>query len=355
MKQQLRILILLILVLSTLSSFAVLNELITSGLNLKVELDSFQGGEYFPENDEMNYQQKTDFRFGTEFNLSDQCNIGLKFRYSHDVFEEMIKLDSLSVNLHSRNAIFSFQVYDKKYGDKSYFQNLDASTGYYKMGIIENYRFVGLSGSYNYQITQDAYLSTYATIGGNDYNRTLSMFDLGFHMKNLELTLGTLYFARSNRNNQPGYLGYTELDWGKNWYDIYALASFEHFDNMGFDPITDRVKIYGEMMLHPASYISLGAGYKYEEEDCEKDQHDQKVKSLYLFAEPKFKKFTNSVLLDLTETDNYNYKKYQNILSYSLTSFWELGLSATYIETKPGTENYQFGFQVEVDYEAHSD
>lgn len=320
--------------------------------NFTLQLDSFQGGEYFPENDEMNYQQKTDLRIGTRFNLSNQSDLGLKFRYTHDVFEEMIKLDSLSINLKSENALFAFRVYDKKYGSKSYLQNLDASTGYYKEGILENYRFVGLAGSYSLNLRNNSSLSAYGTIGGNDYNRTLSMLDLGFHQINLDFTVGALYFSRSNRNNQPGYLGYTELDWSQNWIEMYIVSSFEHFDNMGFDPIMDRIKFYGESIFKPVTSISLGGGFYYEKEDCEKNEHDQEKNSIYLFAEPKYKSFKNSILLEITDNKTYDYKKYQNILIYSLTDYWDLGVSGTYIETDPGTENYQFGFQVEMNYDA---
>jgi len=351
MKQQLKFISLLALLILASNSSALINELIINSFNINVELDSFQGGEYFPENDEMNYQQKTDFRIGTRFNLSDQCDIGLKFRYSHNFFEEMIKLDSLSINLNSENFLFAFRIYDKKYGSKSYLQNLDASTGYYKRGILD-YRFVGLAARYNYKLKNNTYLSAYATIGGNEYNRTLSMLDLGFHQNNLDFSVGALYFSRSNRNNQPGYLVYTEFDWSHEWVDMYIVSSYEHFDIMGLAPKMDRVKFYGETIFKPSRYLSFGGGYYYEKEDCDKSQYDQEDNSIYLFAEPKHKRFKNSILLEFMDNNNYDYKKYQNILTYSLTDFWDLGLSVTYIETDPGTENYQFGFQVEMNYDA---
>lgn len=321
-------------------------------LNFNLELDSFQGGEYFPENDQMNYQHKTDFRIGTNLSLTEISDLSFRLRYTHDFFEEKIMLDSLSVNLYSQNSVFAFQVYDRKYGSKSILQNLDASRGHFKQGLLENYRFVGLSGIYEKQFNDSNYLSLNGKIGGNDFNRTLCMLDLLYQDEYLDFAIGGIYSGRSNRNNLTGILYYSELKYELSWWKLYTVGSTEYLENDSTDPTISRQKFYGESIFKIASFFSLGGGLYYEKEDSDYDQYDFTKHSTFIYAEPRYKNFSNSILLEFSDSENYEYNKYQNILNYAITDFWKLGLNTSYIDPNPGTENYQIGFQVEIDYES---
>lgn len=330
-------------------TFSLLNSV--DDLNFNLELDSFQGGEYFPENDQMNYQHKTDIRMGTKLGLTDISDLAFKFRYTHDFFNEEIRLDSLSVNLHSHNSIFAFQVYDRKYGSKSILQNLDASTGYFKQGLLENYRFIGLSGSYKYISKNGDYLSLHGSIGGNDYNRTLAMIDLGYQNGDFGFSVGSLYSGRSNRNNLTGILYYSECKYINNWLSLYATGSTELLENDGPDPDISRQRFYGESIFKISNFFSVGGGIYYQQEDSDFNQFDFTKQSTFVYAEPSYKKFSNSILLEFSKSENYEYNKFQNILAYAITDFWDLGINASYIDPEPGKKNYQVGFQVEIDYE----
>lgn len=310
--------------------------------DFSAQLYSYQGTEYFVENDKYVYLQKDLVKFGGQFQLPKQIKFNLMLAYRHNYFQEAVELDSLQISRSWKAYHFNFQIYNKQIGTGSILNNLDVMDSDYDRGILENYRFGGIAWYYK----KDK-LKFEAELGGNELNRILSSAGLQYQNDYLTSNLAVLYAGRSNYNNLKSFLFSWENSYRASHIFLYTAGSYENFLESERFSKSSRHNIYLESVIPVSCHWQLAASYQAQRNQEHAISWADDYSSTIIWQGSKLRQH---IMFSYTETPLYLHRKYTCLTGFSVANNWIFSLNLAYTTSDIGTNYYQAGIQTEWSY-----
>lgn len=311
-----------------------------------LQLHSYHGSEIIPDDAHTTYLQNTRFVLGHLRHFETGLSVAVQGEYIHDYFNEAIRLDSLCISQKLGNWKAEYAIYDKEFGQHSIIYQQDASSNLFQRGLLEAYRFNGLALHHTWGSN-----TLHGGVGGNELNRTLGFGEYTLKGTHHSVTLGTLYAARSNLNNQNEITLYAETSISQGSLEVYSAGMGEYYRATAGEKETTRKQLYLEPQWKPADWLLLATGIHYSTLDCQRAWNNGNTYTLSAMAQATWQSWQATIIQHASHAEILDFAQSEIILSYFLRSFWQVGLSAARYAPDPGIETWQVGFQTIMHYE----
>lgn len=331
----------LLLCLLMIAATAVL----TSADTYFFSLHSYHGSELIPNDKHSTYLQNTRFTLGHYRQFTKGLSIAVQGLYVHDFFNEDIRLDSLEINQQLGDWSAGYKVYDKEFGNHSCIHRQDASSTAISHGILETYRLNGLEVQHR---AGDVLICGGA--GGNELNRTLGFGEFNYKGYQHSVTLGGLYAARGNLNNQNEFALYAESHLQFPSLSIYGATMGEYYRATSGEKKTTRLQTYIEPQWKATSWLLVSAGYHYVALDCARAWNNGSSHKISALSQISRDKWQATAIQHISHAKAQDFIQHQIIVSYLLRPFWNIGFNIARYAPDPGKETWQVGFQTMLNY-----
>ena len=212
-----------------------ITQLLLSQTSWDLSIDSFMGGAFYPQNDQvtekMIYMQKQNFQFNLNYQKDDNLMLGVQLKSKKMELKEVLIIQKLSAYYLKDSFKIGFLKDEIGYGKNSIVFNRHFNNTYYDKFFTESFNFYGLDIFKNF-----GRMMAELKIGGNTFNKELMDFSLTLGRDDYFKLFDTFVFTDNDENKRMNSLG---LEFTKHFENI-TLSGF--WDNKLFISLDDNEK-----------------------------------------------------------------------------------------------------------------